>query len=251
MRQSGVAVLLLVLALGGCTKTYGPSSADGGSKVAAAPGQAVVVLGFDMMVGGSGINYLTGEALTEYRLAFHRYDAATQQLSDPPAAFYIEQQCAGARSGPACAASSLPGRHGAVAVPPGDYILAFIHSYTPGTYVPVGYGGVTIGAYASLVNAVPVQYTNNVVGSIAAVPGASVAGNPAPRVHLAAGEVVYIGFIELYAARWLREPSAGQPGLAQLTLLVDSRVDAARIAAERGGIDGAKMVERLAAAESQ
>lgn len=247
MRTLALSMLAAMLSLTACTKTYGPSSLDS-LPVTADASQAVVVAAFDMEVGGAGINYLTSDARTEYRLAFHRYDPVTQTLSDPPLAFYIEQECLGAKSGKACA--TLPNNHRVVSVPPGDYILAFIHSYTPGTFLPLGYGGVTVGAFSSVVNAVPIMQTNNVVGSIAAVPGASVAGNGAPRVHVGAGEVVYIGFLTLAGAVWTKAPSASDPGLAQLYITVASQPDAARGAVSGAGIDPTKMVERLAASEA-
>ncbi len=252
LRGHIVGALWTLLFLAACAKTYGPSSGDSGP-VLAGPGEAVVVTGFDLVAGGSGLGLLAAEDAGSYRLAFHAYDPTTQRLLDPPRAFYVEQSCAGAAPGQrVCAAAA---HHAAVAVPAGDYILAFVLKQHVGTYVPnlFGYGGTTHGSYATLLSAVDVVTTGNVAGSFAAAPGASVEGNKAPRFHVAAGENLYIGFIEIQGAVWTRETVSGKAGVtwgkADLYTAIESRPDQARAALAKAGLDATTLVERPATAE--
>ena len=249
-------LLCLGLALGACTQTYGPT-AGGGAAVQAKPGEAVVVAGFDVLGGAPGLvdptertpTDLAGDEPGDLRLGFHAYDPATQSFVDPPRAFYLEQSCAAGDAGVrACAASA---RHVALAVPPGDYILAFVTKSFWG-YIPPGkWAAGHYGLRSALLPTVEITNTNNVSGSYAAVPGASMAGSTAPRFHVEAGETLYIGFLVIEGATWHRLFGVVNKrydyGLADAVVVVESRPDLARGALEKAGLPAGTMIERLAA----
>lgn len=243
-----VGALWALLALGACTQSFGPSSSDYGP-VRAAPGEAIVVTGFDVVVGGAGLGELGTPEAGDYRLAFHLYDPATQSFVGAPRAFYVEQTCAGGSTGQrACKAEA---RHVAIAVPPGDYVLAFVSKSYWG-YIPPGvWAAGHYGARGGTLPTVEITNTNNVVGSYTAVAGTSLAGRTAPRFHIDAGETLYVGFLEIESAVVERpfSISNGQRdwGLADAKVVVESRPDQARAALEKAGLPATGMVERLAA----
>lgn len=251
-----LSLLCLGLALSACTQTYGPTSSSSGP-VQAQVGEAIVVTGFDVLGGAPGLvdptnrarTDLAGEEPGDLRLAFHAYDPATQTFVNPPRAFYLEQWCeAGGAGLRACAASA---RHFAVAVPPGDYILAFITKDFWGYIPPNEWSAGRYGLKGAVVPTVEIINTNNVSGSYAAVPGASMSGSTAPRFHVDAGETLYIGFLVIEGATWHRTFGVVNKrydfGLADAAVALESRPDQARAALEKAGLPSGSMVERLAA----
>lgn len=251
-----LSLLCLGLALGACSERFGPSSSGGA--VEAKPGEAIVVAGFDVLGGAPGLvdptertqKDLAGDEAGEFRLAFHAYDPASQTFVNPPRAFYLEQSCAAGDAGVrACAASA---RHFALAVPPGDYILAFVDKSFWGYIPPNEWQAGHYGLRGALLPLVEITNTNRISGSYAAVPGASMAGSTAPRFRVAAGETLYIGFLVIEGATWHRDFGVANGayiyGLADAEVAVESRPDQARAALEKAGLPAAGMVERLAAA---